>query len=260
MSDNWMPILRHEVDGPASIMVCLRFRDEKLIPDASRPSATRIRVPFIDPDHHGMGVAKESSEIDRILDGLEPRLASEASAEVVARVRGGGSARIWVYSDRGARDLIERIAREAFSGRDIDLEHRSDPSWDVYSSMLPAPREERVILDYQLVEVIKGHGDPLTPKRDVRHFIYFFTQSSAEQFSARVRAEGFTVECKEIEPSSDGRSWSVLAARDDSVEHPQISEITGGLVDLATEFSGEYDGWEAMLVKKKGLLSRLFKK
>ncbi len=260
MSDTWMPILRHEVDGPVSIMVSLRYRDEKLIPDASRPSATRIRVPFNDPDHHGMGVAKESTTIDRIMDDLGLRLASEASAEFVARVRGGGNARIWVYSDRSQRDTIERIAREAFAGRDIDFEHRSDPSWEVYSAMLPTPREERCILDYELVEVIKGHGDPLTPKRDVRHFIYFFTQSSAEQFSERARAEGFKVECTERERASDGRSWSVMAARDDSVEHPQISEITGGLVDLATEFSGEYDGWEAMLVKKKGLLSRLFKK
>jgi hypothetical protein len=168
---------------------------------------------------------------------------------------------MWYYSDPGQRQRIEQVGRKAFAGRDVEVQHRDDPEWDMYVAMSPSPREERVILDLQVVRKLVEHGDPLTPKRDVRHFAYFPDQAAAKAFAARAAQMGFKTELHKSDRAEEKKPWSICAARDDSVEHPQISEITGELAEIADELGGEYDGWEAMLVKPKtGLFGKLFKK
>lgn len=255
-TENWMFAIRHKPDGPVSLFVNTEYRDSGAAPDSSRSSATRIRVPFNNPSEDGLGETSEADSLFDLVDRLVPKLASEASATFIGRVRGGGNASFWFYSPKDQRATIERLANHALGNRSIAVEHRSDPEWSMYHSLLPTPGESRLTLDYQVVQVLEENGDPLTPKRDVRHHIYFPDRGGADTFAQRIAPDGFKIE---IEPS-DGQ-WLVCAARDDSVEHPQISSITGPLADLAAQLGGDYDGWEAMLVKpKKGLLGRLFKK
>lgn len=259
MPESWMPIFRRRTDGLVSILVDLDYRER--CPDPSRSSAAMIAVAFEQPGEHGLGEAADSESIDAVMDTLGPRLASEAGAAYVGRVRGGGEARVWLYSAAEHRDRIERLARQAFAGRQIEVQHRDDPQWDMYIAMTPSPREERVFLDAQVVQQLEEHGDPLTPKRDVRHFAYFADPTAAKKFASRVSGLGFKTGVEKSERQDETRPWCVSASRDDSVEHPQISEITGDLAELADELGGEYDGWEAMLVKpKQGLFGRLFKK
>ncbi len=257
MSGNWVPMMRQYEHGPASEMVNTHFRDENLFPDQSRPSATIITVAFNDPDQSGMGTQEDAAIIDEAWDAMAARLATEASAEFVGRLRHGGQARILVYAPRGARPRIEAAARQAFPNHAVEVEHRDDPKWDLYRRALPTPSEERISLDYLVVQALEQHGDPLTTKRDVRHFAYFPTSSAASQFAKQISPQGFKTK---VEQFPADNNWRVTASRDDAVDHPQICTITGPLADLADTLGGTYDGWEAMLVKKKGLFGRLFGK
>lgn len=256
MEDTWVPMMRQYEHGPGSHMVNTRFRDRGPFPDPARPSATIIKVTFNEPDESGMGSHQDAAIIDDAWDALAPRLAAECSAEFVGRLRHEGQARILIYSPAGARPFIESAARKSFPHHQLAFQHRDDPKWDLYRASLPTPSEERVALDLLVVQALAQHGDPLKPKRDVRHFAYFPSKDAADKFARQVSPQGFHIE---LEKCEDNR-YRVLASRDDSVQHPEISSITGPLADLAHSLGGEYDGWEARLVKKTGLLNRLFKR
>jgi len=261
MEENWIPIFRKRTDGLVSILFNATMRDQGRVPDTTRPSATMIAVAFRQPGPHGVGEAVDSQSIDEVMDDLCPRLESDAAALYAGRVRGGGEARIWVYSAPEHRQRIEQLARRAFAGRDLEIQHRDDPEWDMYVAMSPSRREEQSFMDGRVVMKLQEQGDPLTPKRDVRHYAYFADPAAAKAFAGRVAKMGFKTSVDKSERPEERRPWVVCASRDDSVVHPQISEITGELVDIADELGGEYDGWEAMLVKPKtGLFGKLFKK
>src|ERR1043165_7912913 len=147
MAENWSPIFRVRTDGPVSIMFNATLRDEGRVPDTDRPSATMIAVAFREPGEHGMGEAADSEAIDSVMDSLAPRLELEAGAAYAGRVRGGGEARMWVYSTPEERERIERMARDAYAGREGQIQHRDRSEWDMYFAMSPSPREERIVPD-----------------------------------------------------------------------------------------------------------------
>lgn len=255
MDDSWIPMMRQYEHGPGAIMINTRYRDQGPCPDPSRPSASVIVVKFNQPDQSGMGTDEDAASIDDAWDAIATHLTADLHAEFVSRLRYHGEARILIYSPSASRSAIDVAAGRAFPKHTVRVEHHSDSEWSKYRSALPTPSEERYVLDTLVVDALRQHGDPLTPKRDVRHHAYFPARAAADSFAKQISQQGFKVE---VEPSDD--QWLVTAARDHAVDHPQISTITGPLADLAASLGGEYDGWEAMLVRKKGLLGKLFKR
>ncbi len=114
--------------------------------------------------------------------------------------------------------------------------------------------------DMRVIEVMRENGDPLAPKRDVRHYCYFEAAHDAEKFAAQLREIGFSVEC---EPSAadDGKTLA-LASRDDSAEPTTLFPILDQVASMTEAAGGEYDGWEAAIVRtnapRKSWLRRLF--
>lgn len=256
MEDTWIAMMRQYEQGPGSILVNTRVRDDGPMPDSSRPVASIIKVKFNEPEQSGMGSTEDAAAIDEAWEAIAPEMFSEAGAEHFSRLRHDGEARFLLYSDGTSRAKIEELARRGFAPHAVRVEHRDDAKWELYQASLPTPSEERLALDYLVVQALEQHGDPLTPKRDVCHFAYFPDRQKAEAFASRVSTDGFKVEVEQVEGE---QHWLVTASRDDSVSYPEITQITGPLADLVDELGGTYDGWEAMLVKKKsGLLGRLF--
>ena len=255
MDDSWIPMMRHHEHGPGAIMINTRYRDQGPCPDPSRPSASVIVVKFNQVDQSGMGTDEDAASIDDAWDAISPRLNADLRVEFVSRLRYNGEARILIYSPAASRPAIDAAVGRAFPKHSVRVEHHNDAEWSKYRSALPTPSEEQYVLDTLVVDQLRQRGDPLTPKRDVRHHAYFPARAAADSFAEQIAQQGFKVE---VEPSDD--QWLVTASRDDAVDHPQISTITGPLAELAAKLGGAYDGWEAMLVKKKGLLRKLFKR
>lgn len=261
MAECWMPIMRQDDGNVYSFMVDLAFRDEGLFPDATRPVLILIETAFERPGDKGMGDHEEMGQLDGVFDEALGAM-SASGACFVARARYEGKAQFVMYGSASAAAALAPVITSAFGTRKFTVEQRDDPTWSAYATMLPTALEERSMQDLMVVEQLRGAGDPLTVKRDVCHWAYFPDEQTARRFAAAVEKDGFKTEVNESPEPKPGQMWGVKASRDDAVAYPGITDITGMLVERAAAHGGEYDGWEAEVVrvKKKGLLSKLFKR
>lgn len=247
MESDWIPYSRATNAGPCTCMV-----NTAQEPDAARPSLTVCHVRFSEPGEHGVGTHEEANSID---DAFEAGQERETSSSVfVARTRGGGKMSFYLYGPVADGPALEQRLRRDFGGRSVGIEHRDDPGWKLFAALLPSSAERQPAQDVRVVQTLQGHGDPLTPKRDVRHFAYFPTEEASRRFAAYVGQQGFSVEAR----TGPGElPFCIIASRDDSVTLDAITPITTSLCRQAELCGGDYDGWEAALVKPRGLLSRL---
>ena len=79
----------------------------------------------------------------------------------------------------------------------------------------------------------------------ISHYLYFAQQSAASEVAAKLRAQGFEVLHR---LGADGASWLVLATQHLVPTADALAAARDAMERLATEFDGEYDGWEAAAV------------
>ena len=251
----WVPYLRPTDRGPVSTLVDVQFR--RYEGSASLDTVVRVRTSLAEPGEHGLGSQQEVESLDELLKRGVRDVGETIRVAWVASQRMNGSAQWWLYASRAHVERLRTEVVRAFSPRAVDVKSEPDPEWAAYRKLLPTRKEERELQDYRVVEQLKAHGDPLDPVRDVRHYAYFSSAESAGSFARAVAGRGF--EC-EVRPAADGTAGRVcvVASRDDAVQWPAITEITSQVESLAEHCGGEYDGWEAALVRKQGFLSRLF--
>lgn len=257
-NDEWIPYLRTTGPAPVSTLINLRYRST--LPARSLPLVVRVRFRLSNPGESGFGTPAEVERLDAVIDNVVQSAGGDQKLIYVATHRSGGYLYFWLYGDaewRGSlAPFVEKIAAPLLLEVKMDL----DREWSVYKKMLPTAAEERVYKDLMVVRQLQSHGDPLDPPRDVRHYAYFPSESSANSFASNARAKGFKCEvCPSREPKA-GSTYFVIASRDDSVQWPGISEVTSLVEGMASAHTGDCDGWEAALVRKQGLLSRLFKR
>jgi hypothetical protein len=226
--------------------------------DPDRPLLTMVHVEMRDPGPHGMGTPAEGARLDGTFDAIGEGLPSLRSL-YVARSRDAGFMNYVLYSPAPSGQSLEGLIRRVLRGESVDVEHREDPSWTVYRQLLPSLEEEREFLDFRVIKVLQEQGDPLTPKRDVHHRMYFEDHAAAKSLGDELKREGFSVEITS-EPGYS-RPIVLLASRDDAVTRDAITPITIDLLRRAHACGGFYDGWEARLLKPNpGLLGKLFGK
>lgn len=255
--ENWIPLVREVNSRAFSQMVNTGYADAGIVPDATRPVVAAIRFTLNNAGTNGTG---EPSEVDKIEDAIteiEADLRSDCSAMFVGRIRGGGRSDFFFYIPEKQRANFESAAKGGLTAFSVDVIVQSDPKWKTYLGMLPTPPEMRVFQDALVVNQLAEHGDPLTPKRDVIHFLYFplSKQQEADACAKILSQDGFAVK---IDKGVQTDQISVRANRDDSVTLEAISLITRRMVELTEQFGGDYDGWEAMFVKPKGMFGKLF--
>lgn len=256
MAENWIPYVRPTDHGPWACIVDVQHREA--MPDAQRPLLIIAHITMRDAGPEGLGTVEEAGRLD---DAFEAPLAKFAAcnAVFVARSRAGGRMSFCIYAPAAAADKVEDLIRAAFPRDVLEFERRDDPQWQVYRDLLPTREEERHVLDAQVVTTLQEHGDPLTPKRDVRHFAYFRAEGQAVRFAQQGRDEGFKAEI--TPPDAEQPLFCVVLSRNDAVTLDEIVPITTMLSEWAEALGGEYDGWEAALVRpqRPGLFSRFFK-
>lgn len=74
----------------------------------------------------------------------------------------------------------------------------------------------------------------------VRHFLYFQNEAAARQMLKKLPAGSWSAEVK---LSANGRQWLVLVADSHPTQEAFLAK-RNELENLASEFGGEYDGWE----------------
>lgn len=94
--------------------------------------------------------------------------------------------------------------------------------------------------DGQVLSQLKKAGSNLSKPHDVEFFLYFPTESIAEQAASQIRTAGFAVEVK---PAAKGNDWLCFATRRMVPDIGALEQIRKDFTNLTTTLGGEYDGW-----------------
>lgn len=96
--------------------------------------------------------------------------------------------------------------------------------------------------DSKLIERLRRSGaDPFRPV-EVDFFVALPSRDKADEIAARLGAEGFVTDVRELADSVD-QPWSVHAMRSMQLNINGIREVSSRLRTLATAAGGRYDGW-----------------
>ena len=109
------------------------------------------------------------------------------------------------------------------------------------------PAEPEVDADRQVIEHLRAAGADLTQPREVVHHVHLPSREAAEAFAPMVANHGYQPQIHEPAPESadDSRPWTVAATGVVVVTDEAVAAARRSFTELAAEYGGIYDGWEA---------------
>jgi regulator of RNase E activity RraB len=247
MSDQWEFFYCAIEGAPASVFVDVGICDS--VPDESRPHRVIVTTFLQDPTDQGMTTDAEAEQLWKLEESLVRELRDAAGAVFVGRITTGGARSFYFYvanpvpvSDK-TDDAFDQVP-----GYDHLVDIDADTEWsDYFETLYPAPVDWQQIFDRQLVEQLIEAGDPLTPAREVAHYLYFNSTEGRETFVEVVTALGFVVSDRS-EQSEEDHPHALRITRDDPVVMDHIHNVTRDLLSHAAPEGGIYDGWECEVV------------
>jgi uncharacterized protein (TIGR01619 family) len=160
----------------------------------------------------------------------------------------GGRREFYFYGETedGFRQAVS-AGMKGFAEYKFDIGSQKDSGWEQYLNVLcPSPEDLQRIANMDLLDVLQDRGDVLTAAREVRHWMYFPSESSRVLFRDAAAAVGYRTVS---ESSSKGDlPFGIVVARTQSIEQASIDRTVIELLHLSQRFDGEYDGWETPVV------------
>ena len=104
----------------------------------------------------------------------------------------------------------------------------------------PAPGAET---DRLVLRQLEGRGADLTQPRHVIHFLYFAEEADARGAVDVIEKAGYQLTV--TPPDENIAQWSMRAETARVVDATTVEAFRTWFEQVATEFRGEYDGWEA---------------
>lgn len=101
--------------------------------------------------------------------------------------------------------------------------------------------------DRLVLEQLRAAGADLSQPREVVHYVHLPSREAAEAFVPMVVNQGFDPQIHEPGPESAGdpRPWTVAATSHAIVTEEGVATSRRSFTELAAEYGGSYDGWEA---------------
>ena len=93
---------------------------------------------------------------------------------------------------------------------------------------------------------LKKAGSDLTKPHPTEFYLYLGTREAAEAAGAELMEASFDVV---VRPAAEGKGWLCLAKKHIIPTLFELKQIEERLSIIAGSFGGEYDGWEAEVVK-----------
>lgn len=100
--------------------------------------------------------------------------------------------------------------------------------------------------DVQTLSAMKQAGADLTKPTEVTYFLYFPTRERAEQAAGSANTGPLAAN---VRPAATGNTWLCEVRGVMVPSESAIHAASTRLAALATSLGGEYDGWEAEVVK-----------
>ena len=145
-------------------------------------------------------------------------------------------------------------ALQTFEGYQSGYNIAEDPEWEDYFGFLyPDEFSYQTMQNRKVLMQLEKNGDKMEVPREIDHFFYFKEAAQQQAFAKEAEAKGFKVRFNDDEFVEDRKAegkeypYMVEATREDSPL--AIDDIVWDLLELASPFEGNYDGWGCVNVQ-----------
>lgn len=108
-------------------------------------------------------------------------------------------------------------------------------------------------MDQDVIARLKNNGSDVTKPTDIVHYLYILLRRDAEEASRRSHAAAYRAAVEEplgkLPNGTTEKRYSVVAHQTAVPSIENIRRARAFFEALARRFGGEYDGWEAAVVK-----------
>ena len=246
LPQNWDFFMCRIEGAPASIRTNLALIEVAPLEGLSQRLQFYIKMQNPRPD--GLSSNEEYSILCDIEDAIGEK--AEATGAVLAGVvKSEGFLELWFYT-QNAEALAKTCedALQTFEGYQSGYNIAEDPEWEDYFGFLyPDEFSYQTMQNRKVLMQLEKNGDKMEVPREIDHFIYFKEAAQQQAFAKEAEAKGFKVRFNDDEFVEDRKAegkeypYMVEATREDSPLN--IDDIVWDLLELASPFEGNYDGW-----------------
>ena len=252
LPQNWDFFMCRIEGAPASIRTNLALIE--VAPLEGLTQRLQFYIKMQNPRPDGLSSNEEYPILCDIEDAIGEK--AEATGAVSAGVvKSEGFLELWFYT-QNAEDLAKTCeeALQAFEGYQSGYNIDEDPEWEDYFDFLyPDEFSYQTMQNRKVLMQLEKNGDKMEVPREIDHFIYFKEAAQQQAFAKEVEAKGFKVRFNDDEFVEDRKAegkeypYMVEATREDSPL--DIDDIVWDLLELASPFEGNYDGWGCVNVQ-----------
>ena len=103
---------------------------------------------------------------------------------------------------------------------------------------------------YAQIDLLKKHGDALTPTRRIAFHVFFASEPLALRFMEEARQNGFAVGDSEFAPEQE-LSYGISLLRIAPLEKATIDQLTTCIIRLAAQYGGSLTYWNCPIMGKR---------
>ena len=246
LPQNWDFFMCRIEGAPASIRTNLALIE--VAPLEGLTQRLQFYIKMQNPRPDGLSSNEEYPILCDIEDAIGEK--AEATGAVSAGVvKSEGFLELWFYT-QNAEALAKTCeeALQAFEGYQSGYNIAEDPEWEDYFGFLyPDEFSYQTMQNRKVLMQLEKNGDKMEVPREIDHFFYFKEAAQQQAFAKEAEAKGFKVRFNDDEFVEDRKAegkeypYMVEATREDSPL--AIDDIVWDLLELASPFEGNYDGW-----------------
>ena len=252
LPQNWDFFMCRIEGAPASIRTNLALIE--VAPLEGLTQRLQFCIKMKNPTPEGFPSNEEYPILCAIEDAIGEK-AEAAGAVLVSVIKSEGVLELWFYCDN-AETLVDICQKtlgnfEGYLYQDFSVE---DPEWEDYFDFLyPDEFSYQTMQNRKVLMQLEKNGDKMEVPREIDHFFYFKEAAQQQAFAKEAEAKGFKVRFNNDEFVEDRKAegkeypYMVEATREDSPL--DIDDIVWDLLELASPFEGEYDGWGCVNVQ-----------
>ena len=252
LPQNWDFFMCRIEGVPASIRTNLALID--VAPLEGLTQRLQFCIKMKNPRPDGLSSNEEYPILCDIEDAIGEK-AEATGAVLVSVIKSEGVLELWFYCDN-AETLVETCQKtlgsfEGYLYQDFSVE---DPKWEDYFDFLyPDEFSYQMMQNRKVLMQLEKNGDKMEVPREIDHFFYFKEAAQQQAFAKEAEAKGFKVRFNDDEfveeQKAEGKEYPYMveATREDSPL--DINDIVWDLLELASPFEGDYDGWGCVNVQ-----------
>jgi len=252
LPQNWDFFMCRIEGAPASIRTNLALIE--VAPLEGLTQRLQFYIKMQNPRPDGLSSNEEYPILCDIEDAIGEK--AEATGAVSAGVvKSEGFLELWFYTQNA--EALAKTCEEAlqtFEGYESGYNIAEDPEWEDYFNFLyPDEFSYQTMQNRKVLMQLEKNGDKMEVPREIDHFIYFKEAAQQQAFAKEAEAKGFKVRFNDDEFVEDRKAegkeypYMVEATREDSPL--AIDDIVWDLLELASPFEGNYDGWGCVNVQ-----------